>query len=109
MKTFKFKPVTIDGLKFKNVQYHRNGIAGNGFHCAVVHDPEVVKDFGDGEMLVTLFDIEGECCCAVYRLSQLPNINFGENSWRGDRYFYAMTEAVKAYEAQFDKHYGLTK
>lgn len=109
MSMFIFKPITIDKMKFRNVQYHRNGVCGTGFHCAVVYDPAVAKDFGDGEMLVTYFEIKNECCCAAYRLSQLPNINFGENSWRGDHYADAMKKAIIAYEKQFNKHYGLTK
>jgi hypothetical protein len=103
-KAFKFKPVTIGGLKFKDVQYHRNGISGDGFHCAVAYDPEA-----EGDMLITYFDIENHCCCSAFKLSMLPNIRFAENSWRGDCYADRMEKAIEEYRKQFDKHYGLSE
>jgi hypothetical protein len=100
---FKFEPVTIDGLKFKDVQYHRNGISGDGFYCAVVKDKE------NGDMLITYFPEIGQCACAVYKLDLLPSIAFGINSWRGDNYVHAMNQAIKEYNKQFDAWLNSTK
>jgi len=95
---FEFAPITIDKLEFKNVQYHRNGVSGTGFFCAVAYDPEA-----EGDMLITYFpDIKGECCCAVYKLDILPDITFGKNSWRGDKYAGKMADAISEYHKQFN-------
>ena len=93
---FKFIPVEIDSLIFKEVAYHRNGVCGDGFHCAVVNDPKI------GDMLITYFEIKDHICCAVYKLSMLPNIRFTENSWRGDHYVDQMRKAIVEYNKQFD-------
>lgn len=60
---------------------HRNGVAGEPFRVAIVDDTEV----GD-KMLVVMFPTSGHT--AVFSLDLLSQgiIEFGENSWRGDRY-----------------------
>lgn len=60
---------------------HRNGVAGEPFRVAIVDDTEV----GD-KMLVVMFPTSGHT--AVFSLNLLSQgiIEFGENSWRGDRY-----------------------
>lgn len=95
-KPFEFKPTEIEGLKFKDVQYHRNGVSGDGFYCAVATDKE------NGDMLITYFPDLGQCACAVYCLSILPNIRFMENSWRGDHYAGAMRQAIAIQDKQYD-------
>ena len=104
IKQFKFKPFKTNGLKFKDVQYHRNGVSGEGFYCAVATDPEQ-----KGDMLITFFpDVDsGGICCAVYKLSLLPSIKFGVNSWRGDHYATSMKNAVAEYRRQWDEFYAL--
>lgn len=94
---FKFTPVVIDGLKFKNVQYHRNGVSGEPFFCAVVHDKE------NGDMLITYFQGMPELCCAVYKFDLFPDITFGVNSWRGDNYNKPMDKAIVEYQRQYDE------
>lgn len=65
--------------KIKKASWHRNGISGEGF-WAIIFD-----DYGNGRMIASLFDKPGYC--AVYKLSELENIEFaGGNSWRGDNY-----------------------
>jgi hypothetical protein len=102
-KPFEFIPVRIDNLTFKEVQYHRNGVCGDGFHCAVVNDHE------NGDMLITYFEIKDHVCCAVYKLSMLPNIRFMENSWRGDHYVDQMKKAIAEYNKQLDSHFKIGK
>lgn len=95
-KPFVFKPVTIDKLKFTQVEYHRNGVGGDGFYCAVATDKE------NGDMLITFFPDLGQCACAVYKLDLLPNIKFMENSWRGDHYCEPMKKAIAERNKQYD-------
>lgn len=96
---FQFKPVTIAGLRFKQVEYHRNGVSGTGFFCAVAHD----KRYGD--MLITYFPEGDGICCAVYKLELLPDITFGVNSWRGDDYVSQMIKAIDEYWHQWNELY----
>jgi hypothetical protein len=96
---FKFHPVTIDNLKFKQIDYHRNGVSGEGFYCAVAFDKEQKAD-----MLITYFP-EEVGCCAVYQLDLLPDITFGKNSWRGDVYLPVMKKAIHQYTLQYDEFY----
>ena len=95
---FEFKPTKIEGKLFKDVQYHRNGISGEGFYCAVMFDPEQKAD-----MLITYFPEAEGICCAVYQMNILPSIKFGVNSWRGDCYVGYMEKAIKAYKKQFNR------
>lgn len=104
MKPFLFKPTTIDSLKFKSVAYHRNGVSGDGFYCAVAYDREA-----GGDMLITFFPKIGQCACAVYRINLLPNINFMENSWRGDHYAGPMQKAIVEFDKQYDEWLGLPR
>jgi hypothetical protein len=98
---FKFEPVTIGKFLFKDVEYHRNGITGEGFYCAIANDKEA-----GGDMLIVYFkEIDKSICCAAFKIDLLPNIQFGINSWRGDRYVSAMKEAIASYRLQFDNYY----
>jgi len=99
-KKFEFKPVTIDKLRFKAVDYHRNGVSGEGFYCAVARDNTVKKD-----MLITCFPDVGYC--AVYALDLLPDIRFAHNSWRGDNYEGSMRKAIKELTRQTDEFYSM--
>lgn len=72
-----------------NIAYHRNGVSGAPFH--LVH----FKESGFN-MLATVFDEPG--VIAVVCLDYLPNIAFGENSWRGDQYEQTIREAIKENE-----------
>jgi len=96
---FQFKPKTIKGLRFTDVQYHRNGISGQGFYCATV------KSKSDGNLIITYFPNEEDLCyCAVYSLDKLPDIRFGYNSWRGDDFASYMSLAIKEHGKQFDAY-----
>lgn len=78
-------------LKIESIEYHRNGVSGEGFYVVLFNDLEAKR-----KMIATIFsstfEKNGECRCAVYDLAMLAegNIAFGENSWRGDQYFYAL-------------------
>lgn len=67
-------------LKVEKIAHHRNGVGGAPFKVAVVDDAD------QGKMLVVMFEEEGHT--AVFDLQKLAEgvIEFGENSWRGDKY-----------------------
>lgn len=79
-------------IKVKDVQHHRNGVAGTGFWVVL---------FGkDGRNYVaTAFDGE-ERCIATLDVDLLfqNNIKFGENSWRYEEFADDVLNAIK--EAQ---------
>lgn len=79
------------------VEYHRNGVGGRGFYVALVTDPFGNHDMDDdGEFVVIMFPeynsetdeyVVSHEYTAVLHLGMLADrcIEFGENSWRGDR------------------------
>ena len=87
-------------MQLKSIDRHRNGVCGVPFHVAIVKD-------GRDEMLIVRFDKSadeqtGGIVCAAFNLSQLDkrNIQFGENSFRGDYYADTfMDSAVAKWEA----------
>lgn len=87
------------------VEYHRNGVGGMGFYAVIFDDGE------NGPMIGTVFadDLDRtqstaffNAHCAVFSLELLPDVTFGENSWRGDHYFDFLVEAVKRVNAKLD-------
>ena len=89
-------------LEIENVQHHRNGVCGAPFHVMVFRDPD------EGHMVGIVFDAADHV--AVFNLDKLAlgNINFGENSWRGDRYEPHLRKAINPSSAatvpEFDIH-----
>lgn len=75
-------------LKFIKKAYHRNGIAGNGFHT-------VLFKHGKDKMIGIVFDEPN--CVAVFNKELLNQdiIEFGENSWSGDVYEKQLREWTK--------------
>jgi hypothetical protein len=103
------------------VDYHRNGVAGRGFYVALVDDPfgesapgRPRDPEGSGEFLVIMFPeydpetdkyVTSREYTAVLKLSLLMDrcIEFGPNSWRGDRAAGACGDMIlAAAEAQFE-------
>lgn len=74
-------------MKIKQVEYHRNGICGNGFHVVTFTDKK-------RPMVGIVFDEKGSC--AVFDTDMLGKgiIEFGVNSWRGDTYEDALRDAI---------------
>ena len=83
-------------MRIKNIDiaYHRNGVAGAGFHVILF------KDFGTGgsRKVGIVFDQDGHC--AVLDMAKLAggDIAFGSNSWRGDDYERPLRKAIESYE-----------
>ncbi len=71
-------------LKFHNVRYHRNGVAGEGFYC-------VRFTYRDGrknhDMQAIVFDHPGQCAVTTAD----PN-----ERWRGDHF----EDQIRAYIAR---------
>jgi hypothetical protein len=84
----------IGNLEIKQVQWHRNGIAGAGFYALLFRDLDQEAD-----MVATLFDAPG--ACAVLRVPDLSDpdkgVTFGTNSWRGDYYEADLREAAETW------------
>ena len=83
------------------IAYHRNGVGGYPFHVVSFRDKEMDRVF-----LATIFfehDDEGNETLGFNprvaiidpKLAAKGIIGFGENSWRGDTYAYALAEAIK--------------
>ncbi len=78
----------------EKLDYHRNGISGEGFHVAIIDCPE------GGRMVAIRFpDTEtSNIQCAVLNIDMLAagNIEFGAgNSWRGDHYAPIIDAGIK--------------
>lgn len=87
------------------VEYHRNGVAGEGFYACRFTDTEEGRDF-----IATVFppdpveggSLDGEADwfaphnprVAVLALDLLPDVTFAVNSWRGDHYADALYHAI---------------
>lgn len=95
----------------KHVDWHRNGVGGEGFYVAIVRDPKQ-----DGrEMLIIDFEEGGYCATLaldalltgnVYMQLMLgpdltPVPGTGGNAWRGDNFQSGWHDTIKAvYESR---------
>lgn len=79
-------------LKRLAFSYHRNGVGGDGFYCAIGEDKEE-----KATMLLVTFPGLGQCATAVFDLAKLAkgDIAFGSNSWRGDRFHEQMLHWIE--------------
>ena len=87
-------------IKINNIQYHRNGICGEPFYVINFVDKEI------GNMIGVVFPIYDEKKdqyindfnpkVAVFKTKLLGqgNINFGENSFRGDHFSDELIKAI---------------
>ena len=77
-------------LKIIAIAHHRNGICGAPFDVVLFEDtgPE------GGRKVAILF--EGDSFCAVFDVAKLAagDIEFGSNSWRGDKFEPGLRAAV---------------
>ena len=97
-------------IKPLSVEFHRNGVCGEPFHCVIFDKTE------DGEtnrMLAVRFaDDEGEGFknprIAVFDIALLyeSNIEFGSNSFRGDHFVDEIDKAIVAKREERRKAYA---
>jgi len=76
--------------KVIDIQYHRNGIAGAGFHV-------ILFKSGKQNMMGVVFEDVGYCAVFDTDMLNAGNIKFGSNSWRGDNYEPELRNAIKKY------------
>ena len=95
-------------LKINNIQYHINGICGEPFHVINFNEGRsnmtaVVFSKYDGEKYISYDNPK----IAVFntRLLGKRNINFGENSFRGDRYSEVLINAINRNEKKTMEDY----
>ena len=91
-------------VSVKEIEYHRNGISGNGFHVIKFNCKEDGKNL---HMVGILFEEQGSCAVFDQDLLGQGNIKFGENSWRGDVYEDKLRKAIKDMYDEQDRKYAL--
>ncbi len=85
-----------DEKKLVSVAYHRNGVAGTGFHVVLFRwkDGTTVRD-----MVATVFPEAGSVAVLDVNETANGNIAFAEgNSWRGDHFEPWLRSAIAANE-----------
>ena len=83
-------------LKIQQIEYHRNGVCGNGFY--------VVKFKRNRQnMLAIVFDTPGNVAVFDLNLLAKGNITFGENSWRGDNFEDWLRKELENYEYEMTR------
>jgi hypothetical protein len=101
-------------IEIKELDYHRNGISGEGFFACRFVAP---GDNGPQNMFAVVFPPENEDWevyergewdnprVAVFDEDVLPTISFGFNSWRGDHYAPALYSAIKQWNDDWPKRH----
>jgi hypothetical protein len=83
-------------LELISIAYHRNGVAGVGFHVVTFVDN--THDGTRTNMVGIVFDGSGRCAVFDRDLLGQGEIAFGENSWRGDVYERELRGFIHAWE-----------
>ena len=80
-------------LKIIAIAHHRNGICGAPFNVALFHD-------GESRKVGIVF--EEPHYCAVLDVDKLVagDIQFGSNSWRGDKYEPHLRQAIASHDGR---------
>ena len=87
-------------IKIRKIDFHRNGVSGEGFHVATFdwedkdEDEKVVR-----HMVATIFEAQGQC--AVLDINELLKDNIGVaegNSWRGDHFEEELRKEIKNHQ-----------
>lgn len=121
---FKFTPKKFGDYKVLDVDYHRNGVGGEGFFTGIFIDVNGdqkgktftfvmfasfsgwVKGKEHEEAQEYTFDEAcGDYKCAVLCLEDV-NSGTAESAWRGDYFYHAVVQsAIKEHDRQWKKHY----
>ena len=83
-------------LVIKAITYHRNGVAGNGFHVVLFDGSHPDHEAGKN-MVATVFPDAGNVAVLDADLAAAGNIVFAQNSWRGDIFEADLRAAIKMY------------
>lgn len=83
-------------VKIIDTAHHRNGVGGEGFTLVKFTD----RSLAPGTFLATIPDSyryfpeeHSNTACFVVNIDLLPDIEFGTNSWRGDRTYSDLRDA----------------
>ena len=82
-------------MKLSNIKvdYHRNGVAGEGFRVATFDMQEGNEHH---KMVGILFGESGQCAILDIDMLSANNIEFAQgNSWRGDHFEPELRAAIK--------------
>lgn len=80
-------------LKILQLDYHRNGVGGNGFYI-IAFDFE--EDEGNQRKMVGIvFEDQGNCAVFDRELLGKGEVRFFHNSWRGDHFEKQLREAIR--------------
>ena len=87
-------------MKLKSVAYHRNGVAGEGFHAIAFTDK---IDGVKRDMIASVFSQHG--CVSVMDavMAAAGNVERGINSWRGDDYEPQLRQWIEQYWQREDR------
>ncbi len=77
-------------IQVYQVEHHRNGVGGAPFWSILFRDVNESRD-----MIASVFDEPGYVAVYAIGLLAQSNITFGQNSWRGDVYEWALRCAIK--------------
>lgn len=85
---------------FEAVDYHRNGISGDGFYVGIYRDKDgsrkLITYFPDlGQCAVAVLDLDMAAAGNVYMHPQDGVPGTGGNAWRGDHYHEAAEDMVR--------------
>ena len=94
-----WRPFVNGKIKVLDVDYHRNGICGNGFN--VITFITRFSDEGEHKMVGVIFNDKGSCAVLDVDLLSQGDIKFGSNSWRGDHFEDILRKAIVEYEDSF--------
>lgn len=107
--------MTRRDIKIREIAYHRNGVAGEGFHVVLFDWPEPGARKPARHMVATVFPLheeDGEADwngrISVFDVDQLAagNIAFAAgNSWRGDDFEPELRAAVTAWQTARDERW----
>jgi hypothetical protein len=81
-------------IQIKQIAYHRNGVAGEGFYAILFYPYRKPREL----MLASVFHGRGRCSVIRLDLIEEHGVTFGENSWRGDDYEASLRGAIDFWE-----------
>lgn len=94
-------------IKLHQIEYHRNGISGEGFHAILFSDPDHEGADLPFNMLATVFEERGHVSVVNVPNIATHGVTFGFNSFRGDHYEPVLREWIsdrrKALNAKYSK------
>jgi hypothetical protein len=73
-------------LKLFQIEYHRNGVHGNGFHVILFKDKDHFSDNKNYNMIATVFSEPHNISVINTALLSTKGVTFSENSFMGDEY-----------------------